>query len=206
MITIHVWNRWDNLKYGKPDTWTMYHWGDGTAWSGYQPRAMMGACRAWYELMLQGKPIPQKLKDYSENWIKWLVQFVKDSGGITPTDFPPESLPKPDPNDFTGHMCGLWLAGSCFAKLAGSKVEGLDFLIEACVTELENNFVNTGIPDQIMNGSWSPAVRLGTDNGMFFGFWSGEILRGMALYLLTKQMNVGDDMYNLIIKPDKTNE
>lgn len=205
-MSAYIWNRWDNLKYGKPDTWTMYHWGDGTAWSGYQPRAMMGACRAWYELMLQGKPIPQKLKDYSENWIKWLVQFVKDSGGITPTDFPPESLPKPDPNDFTGHMCGLWLAGSCFAKLAGSKVEGLDFLIEACVTELENNFVNTGIPDQIMNGSWSPAVRLGTDNGMFFGFWSGEILRGMALYLLTKQMNVGDDMYNLIIKPDKTNE
>lgn len=202
-MSAYIWNRWDNLKYGKPDTWTMYHWGDGTAWSGYQPRAMMGACRAWYELMLQGKPIPQKLKDYAENWIKWLIQFVKDSGGITPTDFPPESLPKPDPDDFTGHMCGLWLAGSCFAKLAGSKVEGLDFLIESCVDELQKNFVNTGIPDMVMNGSWSPAIRLNTgtgpeNNGMFFGFWSGEILRGLGLYLLTKQLSVGDDMYKTV--------
>lgn len=202
-MSAYIWNRWDNLKYGKPDTWTMYHWGDGTAWSGYQPRAMMGACRAWYELMLQGKPIPTKLKDYSENWIKWLIKFVKDSGGITPTDFPPESLPKPDPTDFTGHMCGLWLAGACLAKLAGSKVEGLDFLIESCVDELQKNFVNTGIPNMVMNGSWSPAIRLGTgtgpeNNGMFFGFWSGEILRGLGLYMLTKQLNVGDDMYAVI--------
>ena len=37
-----------------------------------------------------------------------------------------------------------------------------------------------------MDGGWSPAPRLGTDNGMFFGFWSGEILRGLSLYVMYK--------------------
>lgn len=35
-----------------------------------------------------------------------------------------------------------------------------------------------------MNGSWSPfsdPSNLGKD-GMFFGFWSGEILRGLGYY------------------------
>lgn len=26
----YVWNRWDNIKYGTPDTFTFYHWGMAT--------------------------------------------------------------------------------------------------------------------------------------------------------------------------------
>ena len=191
----YVWNRWDNYKYGDPDTWTMYHWGTGTAWSGYQPRAMMGACRAWYELVSQGRAVPPKLKAYSENWLGWLVQFVKASGGILPTDFPMTSVPLPEQDGFTGHVTGLWLAGACLAGLAGCQVAGLDDLIEACVTELQNNYVVTPLPGQPMNGSWSPAVRLGTDNGMFFGFWAGEILRGLGLYILYRNFGPGANIY-----------
>lgn len=201
----YIWARWDNLKYGKPDTWTMNHWGDGNAWSGYQPRAYLSAARAWYELVITGRPVPPKLKTYTDNWTKWLAKFTKDSGGITPTDFPTNSLPKPDPTDFTGHMCGLWLAGACYAKLAGSTADGLDYLIGACYKELRENFVITDIPDQIMNGSWSPAIRLETgngveSNGMFFGFWSGEILRGLAMYLAVNRLKPGENMYDLIPK------
>ena len=191
----YVWNRWDNYKYGKPDTWTMNHWGTGTAWSGYQPRAMMGACRAWYELVSQGRAVPPKLQAYSENWLTWLITFTKASGGVLPTDFPMTSLPKPVPEDFTGHMTGLWLAGACLAGLAGSQVKDLDYLIEACVTELQNNYVVTDVPGQPMNGCWSPAVRLGTDNGMFFGFWAGEILRGLSLYILYRTLGAGANIY-----------
>ena len=192
----YVWNRWDNYKYGKPDTWTMYHWGNGTAWSGYQPRAMMGACRAWYELASQGKAVPTKLKAYAENWLGWLVQFVKASGGILPTDFPMTGTAKPMADDFTGHMTGLWLAGACLAGLAGSQVAGLDGLIEACVTELQTHYVVTPVPGQPMNGCWSPAVRLGTDNGMFFGFWAGEILRGLGMYVLLNQLGPGASIFD----------
>ena len=47
-----------------------------------------------------------------------------------------------------------------------------------------------------MNGCWSPAVRLGTDNGMFFGFWAGEILRGLGMYVLLKQLGPGASIFD----------
>lgn len=192
----YVWNRWDNYKYGAPDTWTMHHWGTGTAWSGYQPRAMMGACRAWYELVIQGKAVPPKLIIYAENWLTWLIAFTKASGGVLPTDFPMTGLPQPHSDDFTGHMTGLWLAGACLAGLAGCQVAGLDGFIESCVTELQSHYIVTPVPGHPMNGSWSPAVRMGTDNGMFFGFWAGEILRGLGLYIQYRNLGAGADIYS----------
>jgi hypothetical protein len=197
----YVWDRWDCLKYGEPDTFTMYHWGDGEAWAGYQPRAFCGMTRAWYELVIQGKDVPQDMVEYSENWIHWLADFARASK-ITPTAFPMEETPKPVYDDFTGHMCGLWLAGACYAYLAGCKLyDEIDLIIETAVNELFNNLV-LETPDEIMNGSWSPAIRSwsgkgAASNGMFFGFWSGEILRGLALYLMYKSLPVGADMYKV---------
>lgn len=86
------------------------------------------------------------------------------------------------------------------AALAGCTVAGLDDFIEAAVIELQENFVITGTPDMIMDGSWSPAIRANTgtgpeSNGMFFGFWSGEILRGLGLYLLYKEIAPKTNMY-----------
>lgn len=198
----YIWNRWDNYKYGTPDTWTMYHWGDGHAWAGYQPRAFFSAARCWYELMLAGKPIPSKLIQYTENWSKFIIKTMGSNGGYSPTDFTTNGQTVCDPNDFTGHMCGLWLAGLCISFLAGSKLDGLEHTIELLVTELVRNYHITDVPTHVMNGSWSPGLRLNTgsgpeNNGMFFGFWSGEILRGLGLYLLYKQLRPGDDMYAL---------
>jgi len=197
----YIWNRWDSLGYGPADTWTMYHWGNDTAWSGYQPRAFNSAARAWYELVLEGKEVPSKLIQYTENWIKFLVSFVPEHGGRTPTEFPMESPPIADPNDFTGHMAGLFLSGACFAKIAGSTVSGLDNLIEQIADEILRNQVLEGSFDSfIMNGGWSPAIRKSTgsgveNNGMFFGFWSGEILRGLGMYILSKNIGVGQSIY-----------
>lgn len=197
----YVWDRWDCLKYGEPDTFTMYHWGDDEAWAGYQPRAFCGMTRAWYELVIQGKDVPQDMVEYSENWIHWLADFARASK-ITPTAFPMEEAAKPVYDDFTGHMCGLWLAGACYAYLAGCKLyDEIDIIVETAVNELFNNLV-LETPDEIMNGSWSPAIRSwsgkgAASNGMFFGFWSGEILRGLALYLMYKSLPVGADMYKV---------
>ncbi|HCN3558673.1 tail formation protein [Salmonella phage SD-1_S14] len=176
----YVWNRWDNLKYGEPDTFTMLHWGD-QAWSGYEPRAFFGAARAWQELAERGIEPPADLVEFCENWIHFLIQFQKDNDGRSPTIFNKDGTVEGPDWDFTGHMCGLWLAGACAAGLAGCKIEGLTTLADNLVLELQKNYVivNPGSP---MNGSWSPAVREGTDNGMFFGFWAGEIMRGLGLY------------------------
>ncbi|WXH65939.1 tail protein [Salmonella phage SeKF_80] len=196
----YIWDRWDNYKYGTPNTWTMYHWGDGHAWAGYQPRAYFSAARAWYELVVAGRPVPTKLKTYVENWTKCLYKLMSENGGVSPTDFTTDGRIVCDPTDFTGHMCGLWLAGACISYLAGSKVEHSDRLIEMLVNELAKEYVVTGVPNHVMDGSWSPAPRVNTgsgpeNNGMFFGFWSGEILRGLGLYLMYKEMNPGDNMY-----------
>jgi hypothetical protein len=86
------------------------------------------------------------------------------------------------------------------AKMAGSTHPDLDYVIETCFNEISDNYINTGIPQQIMNGSWSPAVRLNTgngveNNGMFFGFWSGETLRALGLYLVYKTGDVTKKLY-----------
>lgn len=183
VASAYVWNRWDNYKYGTPDTFTQYHWGDGTAWSGYQPRAFFGAARAWHYLIQHNQEIPWKLQLYVENWIDWLMLYTNRSGGMFPTDFPPNSRSEPIPGDFTGHMSGLWLAGMCLALMSGCQIPGLRNLIELCVNEINDSYVITDLPNHPMNGSWSPAVRVETDNGMFFGFWAGELLRGLSLYV-----------------------
>lgn len=196
VASAYVWNRWDNYKYGTPDTFTMYHWGDGHAWSGYQPRAFQGACRAWQELVEQGHEVPAKLKTYVENWINWLAVYTNKYGGQLPTEFPAESVAVPIDDDFTGHMTGLWLAGSCMVAMAGCTNPNLPTLIETCVTELHNNYKVTDVPAQAMNGAWSPALRLDSDNGMFFGFWAGEIMRGLSMYILYKERGPNSSIFD----------
>lgn len=199
----YVWNRWDNFKYGVADTFTMYHWGGGSAWSGYQPRAYFGAARAWYELLNEGKPVPANLIKYVNNWTTWLVDFMRRSGGISPTNFPQEGPALPDPTDFTGHMCGLWLAGASFTALCGSDIlHEAEELMEMLVNELETKQDVTGVPGHVMDGGWSPALRLSTGSGpesnaMYFGFYSGEILRGLGLYLSYKRKGPLGDIYDM---------
>ncbi|UQT03793.1 hypothetical protein KAONASHI_00030 [Serratia phage vB_SmaP-Kaonashi] len=187
----YIWNRWDNLKYGQPDTWTMYHWGDGHAWDGYQPRAFFGAARACWELRKKGETPPAQLLDYARNWCTFLVNFM-NKHGVNPTLFTADGQVPGVKDDFTGHMSGLWLGGACFtaALTQDNPIPGLDKYIRKTYEEINNEFVVvSGKPNHVMNGSWSPAVREDTgdgveSNGMFFGFWSGEILRGLGIYIL----------------------
>lgn len=192
----YVWNRWDNIKYGTPDTFTFYHWGDGHPWAGYQPRAFASAARAWHEMVLIGKTVPTKLILYVENWVNWLISYVQQYDQF-PTDFPSEELPTPVPDDFTGHMTGLWLCGLSFAALCGSPIAKLDWVIEKAAKELNDNYYVGNV--SVMNGSWSPAIRTGNENNtknnsMFFGFWSGEILRGLGVYLMYRRGVPGEEM------------
>lgn len=132
-----------------------------------------------------------------ERWITWLVAFIKKSGGHTPNEFPTApKLPVWVPDDFTGHMCGLWLAGACYSALAGSVVAELDYLIEAAAGELMDEYDITHIPGHPMNGCWSPALRLDSDNGMAFGFYSGEIFRGLSLYVIYRKHGAGYNMFS----------
>ncbi|QOC54190.1 glycosidase superfamilly protein [Aeromonas phage Atoyac14] len=187
----YIWNRWDNLKYGTPDTWTMYHWGDGHAWDGYQPRAFFGAARACWELKKYGMEIPPQLLDYARKWGVFLSDFMKKYK-VNPTLFTADGKVPGITDDFTGHMSGLWLGGACFlaSVTKDNPIPGLDDYIRKTFKEINDEFhIIDGKPEHVMNGSWSPAVRENTgdgveSNGMFFGFWSGEILRGLGIFIL----------------------
>lgn len=52
----------------------------------------------------------------------------------------------------------------------------------ACVEELTANIAVTGIPGHPMDGAWSAALRLPGLNGMAFGFHTGEVYRGLAMF------------------------
>lgn len=174
----YIWDRWDNYKYGDPDTFTMYHWGGAHAWDGYQPRVYYWAARSLHELVMQGKPINQKLWDLCQNWTIWLIDFFKKNG-VTPTYFPSDAPAEPQENDFTGHMSGLWLGGACLCSMSGMEIDGLDDYINGNYLELEQNYeiIARGDP---MNGCWSSW----SGGGYFYGFWAGEILKALGLYLL----------------------
>lgn len=201
----YIWNRWDNYSYGPPDTWTTFHWGDGHPWAGYQPRAYNAAARCWYELVVRGKPVPQKLKDYVETWATWLTGFVDKFNGHTPNEFPvAPNKPVWVEDDFTAHMCALWIAGSCWAAMAGCTVPGLSRIIEAGMKEMGEGFTVTSIPGKAINGAWSPAPRESSDNGMAFGFYTGEAMRAMGLYIMYKEHGAGVDIYRDLAIPDHT--
>ncbi|MCS2163923.1 hypothetical protein MUU47_22890 [Scandinavium sp. H11S7] len=180
----YIWDRWDKPAGETPNTFTMYHFGDQEAWSGYQPRAFFSSVRLYAGLKERSRALPEGLETYITNWIDYLYTFMIDSGGVSPTTFPMEDVPVPEPDNFTGHMAGLWLAGSSLAMLHGFPNPNGYPLAKMLFDEISTHMVNNYTVNDVMNGSWSSwsdPDNLGQD-GMFYGFWSGEILRGMGYF------------------------
>ncbi|SAU71928.1 hypothetical protein [Klebsiella pneumoniae] len=181
----YVWNRQDALAYapdGKPDQFIMQHWYE-EAWSGYEPRAFFAGCDVVHELYQRGDyAIPQNIITYCKNWMNYLKWFMKNNNGHAPTRF--KDTGEVIYDGFTGHMSGLWLAGASMMAIAGyPDHELLDLLF----AEIQQNY-NVVSANHVMNGGWSSAIRSGTpttpqNNSMFFGFYTGELLRGLALYM-----------------------
>lgn len=194
VASAYYWNIPSNTSYGPADTFTMYHWGTDVAWSGYQPRAFQAGARALQELQYRDIAPPAKLLQYLNNWVNWLDTYYTAHGEF-PTDFPADEVAAPLSNDFTGHMTGLWLAGLCLCEMGGLVNTKLHKLQDAAVKELRINYKIISTPGHKMNGAWSSDIHLGDDNSKFFGFWAGEILRGLSLYTMLKNPHPGKDMY-----------
>lgn len=194
----YIWNRPDAIAYGPPDTWTFYHWGDQAPWAGYHPRTYMAAARAWYELFLRGRPVPQKLKDYVTNWTNWLKKYVERWGNL-PTSFPSEkNAYDTPPNPINSHQTGLWLAGASYSLLSGAAPEAPEYVAQACITELieHRDIIPHEKPGYIMSGAWSPWADPNGTDGMAYGFHTGELLRGMGLYAIYLRRGQGYDMFD----------
>ena len=143
----------------------------------------MGAAGAWKKLYMDWKAVPGGLPSFDGNGNSYLGSLREANAGKSPTVVSAEAAPSYD--GFTGDVYGLYLGASCYAKLAGSKAPKIDKVIDTLMQELLDNYQIATAGDA-MAGCWSPSIRPGTDNGMFYGFWAGEILRGIALYIEVK--------------------
>lgn len=188
MAQAFVWDRWDARKYGEPNTFTMKHWNE-KAWDGYEARAFFCVCRCIYELSQRGETIPTKLFTVAKNWVDYLKWFQDNNEGRTPTIFNPDGTVLAPEDDFTSHMSALFMGGSCMLGMAGlrTRIPNIDIVAERCFDLIQENYIIL-TPNHPMNGSWSVAPRADTDNGMFFGFHAGELLRGFGLYALYRNL------------------
>lgn len=189
MAQAYVWDRWDAHKYGNKNEFTMYHWND-KAWDGYEARAFFCACHTVYELKQRGAEVPEKLLTVCKNWINYLKWFQDNNEGRTPTIFYPNGEVAAPVDDFTSHMSALFMAGCAIMGMAGydSEIPNIKIVADRCFELIQENYIVLG-PNHVMNGCWSAAPRPDSDNGVFFGFHAGELLRGFGLYALYKKLN-----------------
>ncbi|OXI47657.1 hypothetical protein [Burkholderia aenigmatica] len=184
---LYVWPRYDNLGEGAIDT---FDWGSDQPypWAGYEPRAMFSACHLWAELVRQGKPVDPKLVTVCQNWAKFLLDFQTNNGGLTPSKFPRNAPPfndgyNPDPTrndpDNVGHMTGLFLS-ACVEMLNAGDTTGIP---EQVVKGLLNQFNLTYVIGKGSYADMSGSFSSWPGGHYFYGFWAGEIFRGLGLLL-----------------------
>lgn len=204
MAQAFVWDRWDAKKYGETNQFTMKHWNE-KAWDGYEARAFYCGARCLHELVSRGEPIPPKLLTVVKNWVDYLKWFQDNNDGRTPTIFNPDGTVLAPIDDFTSHMSALFMAGCSYIGLAGleKQIPNIGIVADRCFELIQENYIIL-TPNHPMNGSWSVAPRANTDNGMFFGFHAGELLRGFGLYALYRELNPQSSLPDIGIDLRKT--
>ncbi|HIF5778063.1 TPA: hypothetical protein ACX3EJ_001039 [Vibrio parahaemolyticus] len=188
----YVWDRWDNVGYGEPNTFVNTVWGNQRPWDGYQPRATVAIGRMYEQMKKDGKE-DARLTESCNMWVDFLYDFQLKNDGKFP-DYFPKDVPDGDDPDypinkwgFVGHMVGNYLSGVSKMAMAGLDNPNLDSLIEALYQDIKRNYY-IGEAGFHMNGCWSEYP----EGGQFFGFWAGDIYKGLAHYLMYrkhKQLN-----------------
>jgi len=195
----YLWDRPDNVAYGEANTFQMFQYVEGRSWPGYQPRGFAWAARAWQHLAHTNQTIPPKLITYCENWCDWLNWVMEQSGSmpyLLPIDRGIDPTNPSDIGTLQGDMAGLWLAGLVLCASAGSTKPYLNRLITKTYKHIRAEMVSLpGSSGHPMLGAWSPFADPTGNKGMFYGFWSGEMLRGLGLYVLYLKHGPNVDFY-----------
>lgn len=160
--------------------YTAYNWQKGSLIGGFmmldnskmQSRAFLAGCRALYELKKNKKPVDERLEQYCQKWIAFLNRFQSANSGRLPTDFNTTGGYSNQDRGDRQWITAEWLAGCCYAGLAGYTWAQIDPVVEACMNNLQKHYSVNGT--NILNGCWA--------NSDPVGFHSGEILRGLGLY------------------------
>lgn len=191
--TAYIWDRWDNLQQSpNANTWLTATTGD-TVWPGYQPRCHYAAARCWYEMVMSNYPVPDSLIQYVDKWTNFIIKFQKNNNGRFPNTY--TNLRVGVTEVIAGDTCGLHLAALAYTYLAGSTLSGIQVALDTGMKEVIDFYTVVPGGNQ-MNGTWTPDV-----NGKwYFGFWTGELMRGISMYILAKDYEPKTDILKNIKK------
>jgi hypothetical protein len=208
---VYIWPRWDNLEYGDVGTFT---WGGpdpNTFWGGFQGRAAEAAARCWYEFK-DDPTLPSNAALVVNRYVNFLFDFMSKQGAfnVTGGPRPPTTFREAvDPifEYHEPHMMALYMRTAIYGKLSGANSTRANVVIESSLDYFkllyytdEGRSVNP-----IVNPPKTPSNPGGS---LYYGFWAGEVMEALALYLThhVTFLVEGLDGLSLLVDPDLTSE
>ncbi|WP_244832950.1 hypothetical protein [Clostridium sp. BJN0001] len=167
-----IWDRWDNLEYGKPNTFTFIGPDPNTSWGGYQYRAITNVA-----LALMNEPQNKTAKNIVYNFFMSLNKVWKSGKESPPTNFNPDgSVTTQDGLDL--HGVALILRAAVYAYQSCAISDGICLsLINKCLMFMDINFQ---FPTD--RGDYNKESTIGTwrNDGIWYQFHGGEILHALG--------------------------
>lgn len=181
-----LFHQWDSEQYGTGGTFVFNGPDPNWFWGGYTYRAFAHAADFWQRCVLAGytadasgtdaEQATALAADVAGAFMGWLNTWLGLHSGATaiPTQF----LAAQDPSDIMAepHQVALALKGALWCKMAGYDSNICATVIDRLFGMLDATVVTVGD----MAGSLSP----NPDRHQFYGFWAGEILDALSLYML----------------------
>lgn len=175
LMQAYIWNRYDNLSYGDPDTFIMEQWHDH-AWDGYIARSFYHMADFLYSLP-KDHSLYSKTLNFCLRFMNFLNNYYSENN-IAPNVFNADGSIETD--GYNIHMTPLYLCG-ILRVLQSGEGQQYEELAKKVFKEIKSHYIKED-HEEIMNGSWSSAIREATgsfekSNGMFYGFHAGELLK-----------------------------
>lgn len=167
-----IWDRWDSLEYGEPNTFSFNGPDPNTNWGGYQYRAIANVA-----LALMNEPENKIAKSIVYNFFVSLNKIWKTGNEQPPTTFNSDgSITTQEGLDL--HGVALILRAAIYAYQSCSISDGICLsLINKCLKFMNNNFE---FPTD--RGDYNTESTAGTwrKDGLWYQFHGGEILHAIG--------------------------
>jgi hypothetical protein len=169
---------WDSIMFGTADTFCWTGPDPNTFWGGFQYRAFAAVADFWQQCV--AAPVSNgavtKAATFTNSFLTWLDTWLTENPTevMIPSTFNAAVEPTVVYSD--PQMISLALKGAIFAKKAGAD----SAVCKRVISSLYALLVNFNITGGDMDGSFTPDPT----GGVFYGYWAGELLDTLALYIL----------------------
>lgn len=191
-----IWNRWDSLKYGNPNTFSWSGADPNTSWGGYQYRAIETVAYTLYRdntLTLAARIVYDFLMSVNRIW----------DNGQPPANFNSDgTVTDADGIDING--VALIIRTCIYALESEAVSEGLcRTLLNKCLTYVNSLYV---VPTVKTDFTQTSTVGTWRSDGIWYQFHGGEMLYTLALLMeftgntVNIQSSIGTEIINTIPK------